>query len=289
MTQFPRPRPAARVSALESWIRSKAQQDGEDVARLRRSIGYVVVSAVLAQMKDNDGAPLFVVKGGVSMLLRFAGRARLSKDFDAAFRRDLDALEAVLSHAPRHAVGPFVVRAIGKPEPIGPTGVFRQTLDIRYGPSGQGFGKVLLEISRAEGQSGDPARLDLVDPWPDITAFGLPPAGPVPCMPVAYQIAQKLHACTEVLRHKDNERFHDLLDLQLLAELLDGEGWRATRLACEETFAARGTHAWPPVVVVYPQWREGYARVAAENGFPIAEIDDARARVEALIARIAAS
>lgn len=51
---------------------------------------------------------------------------------------------------------------------------------------------------------------------------------------VRWQIAQKLHACTERLDDVRNDRFRDLLDLQLLAGLMDDVAWPAVRVACVE-------------------------------------------------------
>jgi len=289
MSSFPKTKVPSRPSVLDSWIGTKAAEDGEDVARLRRNVSYMVVAAVLARLTGIDGTPLFVLKGGVSMQLRFGIRARFSRDYDAVFRRGLDQLEEVLAEAPSHPVGPFIVRPLGKPEPIGPTGALRQTLDVRFGPSQRGWAKVHLEISQAEGHSVEPHELDWLDPLPDLSTFGLDPQGLVPCMPVAYQIAQKIHACTEDLEHKDNERFHDLLDLQLLAEIVDGEAWTVVRAACEEVFTGRRKHTWPPSITLYPEWPTGYAKLASDNGFPIGDIETAIANVETLIARIAAA
>jgi len=38
----------------------------------------------------------------------------------------------------------------------------------------------------------------------------------VPCVAVRWQIAQKLHACTETFEVGENDRFRDLIDLPLL-------------------------------------------------------------------------
>lgn len=102
-----------------------------------------------------------------------------------------------------------------------------------------------------------------------------------------YQIAQKIHACTEVLGHKDNERFTDLLDLLLLQELVTPSDWRSVRQACEEIFTLRGKHAWPPKVTVYSSWLEPFAATAGENRFPITDVDEAATALTSMIASIA--
>jgi hypothetical protein len=59
----------------------------------------MVVSAVLARMRAVDGTPLFILKGGVAMQLRFEHRARTSADIDMIFRRDLALLDSTFADA----------------------------------------------------------------------------------------------------------------------------------------------------------------------------------------------
>ena len=144
-----------------------------------------------------------------------------------------------------------------------------------------------LEVSPVEGRSGDPAAIDYRRPAPDLSVFGLEPQGDVPCLPVRYQIAQKLHACTEATTNKENDRFRDLIDLLLLEELVGEDGWPDVRAACLEVFALRRKHAWPPAVTVFPGWPVAYADLAEVTAFPIRAVADAAAAVARLVDRIA--
>jgi Nucleotidyl transferase AbiEii toxin, Type IV TA system len=143
----------------------------------------MVISAVLSEIIDEEGVPLFVLTGGVAMELRFRTRARASKDYDAAFRRDLAHLEDVLAQSSYNPVGQFVVNA-GAPEPIGPTGAIRLPLKIGYGR--KPWATVMLEVSRAEGGSTPPHEIDYQSPSPDLSIFGFEPQRDVPCLPVRY-------------------------------------------------------------------------------------------------------
>jgi Nucleotidyl transferase AbiEii toxin, Type IV TA system len=283
-TRFPKSRPPANKTALERWVFDKATEDGVVVDRVRRGISFMVVSAVLARLTDEGGIPLFLVKGGVSMQLRFGIRARPSKDYDTAFRQDLSKLEVVLAQAPAHPIGPFRVTA-GAPESIGPTAAVRIDLTIRFGT--KPWGTVPLEVSPAEGSSGVPETIDYVRAAPDLWVFGLEPVGDVPCLPVPYQIAQKLHACTEVLEHKENDRFRDLLDLLLLGELVGDDEWPRVRAACEEVFTLRSRHQWPPQVIVFPGWPDAFAALAREAAFATQDVARAAGLVNAMVKRIA--
>ena len=78
-----------------------------------------------------------------------------------------------------------------------------------------------------------------------------------------HQIAQKLHACTIVNpKTGQNERAHDLVDLQILEqeETIDMAAVAAT---AERLFAARQGHDWPPAVVQYDRWETIYTEAAA--------------------------
>jgi hypothetical protein len=141
-------------------------------------------------------------------------------------------------------------------------------------------------VSPAEGRSGAPAEIDFRGPVPDLSVFGLDPQADIPCLPVRYQIAQKLHACTEPTTHRENDRFRDLIDLVLLAELVEDDAWPAVRAACLEVFALRARHPWPPRVAVLPGWPDPYAIMAGQTRFPIEDVYEAAAEVAALVERI---
>ena len=109
----------------------------------------------------------------------------------------------------------------------------------------------------------------------------------ISCVSVRYQIAQKLHACTEVYTDgRENDRFRDLIDIQLLRDLLDDGAMPSLREACLEIFELRGKHAWPPSVTVWPSWRAGFAAMAREIGFQTEDVDVAAEDLRALISAI---
>jgi hypothetical protein len=89
------------------------------------------------------------------------------------------------------------------------------------------------------------------------TKLGLPEPRPVPVLPVAHQVAQKLHACTGVTREGTNDRAHDLVDLQLLDQEA-GIDLPDTAATARRLFAARKSHPWPPTVRAHPDWPQLY-------------------------------
>jgi hypothetical protein len=106
--------------------------------------------------------------------------------------------------------------------------------------------------------SGLAEAIECATPAPALSVFGLPDGDRVALLPLTYQVAQMLHACTEVRPGRDNDRFRDLVDLLLLEELVAADDVPRLRFACEEVFALRDRTPWPPVVTVYAGWYEPY-------------------------------
>lgn len=122
---------------------------------------------------------------------------------------------------------------------------------------------------------------DIVE-WFD--QLGLPTPDPIPVLAVEHQVAQKLHACTSInARTGQNERAHDLVDLQLLMQ----EGavdFVAIGVTAARLFAARRKQTWPPTVVAYDRWDTIYAEAA--DGLDVLDnLEDAIAWANDLIAR----
>jgi Nucleotidyl transferase AbiEii toxin, Type IV TA system len=77
----------------------------------------------------------------------------------------------------------------------------------------------------------------------------------LPFMPLRYQIAQKLHACSEPSTDEHpNGRARDLVDLDLIEELsVTEDDLPSIRDACVEIFESRQKHG-PPKIVAAPGW-----------------------------------
>lgn len=273
------------TKVIEKWVNDYAREQGVAVNRLQRWIWFMIVLAVLDRARDEDGEPLFLLKGGAAMELRLRLEARTTKDIDTVFREAMESMLERLDAALQEGWGDFTFeRAV--PEAIKDTRSVR--LEIKLSYRGRRWGTVPLEVAPAEGKSGDDVdTLDAIG----IEQFGL--AGPdrVPCLGIRYQIAQKIHACTEPpYEGKDeNPRFHDPMDLILLRDLVAEDGWPAVRRACVDTFETRAKHTWPPELVVYPSWPAAFAALAVEQEFNIADVEEAARQVREMIARIDAA
>jgi hypothetical protein len=107
----------------------------------------------------------------------------------------------------------------------------------------------------------------------------------VPCLDVPYQVAQKLHACTEPLPN-GNDRVRDIVDIWLLEALLEPGDLPSVRTACIDTFRRRQCHAWPPTVSPSPSWTQDYSLLTAEHPDAPPTLDDAIEYLTRLVARI---
>jgi hypothetical protein len=74
------------VSHLQRLIGDHAADRKMPPARLQRWLNAMIVTAVLDRVRDEDGEPIFLLKGSVAMELRLQLRARATGDYDAAFR-----------------------------------------------------------------------------------------------------------------------------------------------------------------------------------------------------------
>ncbi len=277
-------KPPHSVQVLQRWVGDLARQDGIAPARLQRWISFMVVAGLLDHARDENLDPLFVLKGGAAMELRLGLRARATKDFDATFRHAVLNMVEHLDAALRRGHGDFTATRT-QLEPIAETRA--QRVDIKLAYRGRSWATVQLEIAVAEGQAG--REIDRL-PGKPLDALGLEAPTEVPCVSLRYQIAQKLHACTETpADERSNDRFRDLIDLLLLEELIEDGDWGGLRAACQEIFELRDMHPWPPVVVVFEGWSDTYPALAAEVGFPISDVTEAAERVQRLIGRIAAA
>jgi hypothetical protein len=273
--------PPHNASTLTRWLDESAAASGVATGRLRRRLGFMILAAILDSARDDDdGQPLFLVKGGVAMELRTGGAARATKDFDTALRADPADLARDLDPALRKGFGDFTA-ARTEIEPVRDTGALRCEIKIAY--RNKPVVTVPFEIAYAEAGLGD--EVDHV-PALSLAHLGLDGPATVACIAIRWQIAQKLHACTEHTYDRANDRFRDLLDLQILGDLIADDGWPGVRTACIDVFEGRAKHPWPPEITIPEAWHEGYRTMAEGLGFAVSDVADAAAVVRQIVARI---
>ena len=279
-------RPAGDLAGLQRWIASWADASGEPVGRLSRRVGVMVLAAMLDRVRDEEGTHRFAVKGGSAMELRYVSKARVSRDVDLLFRGALTEVHELLVTAVTAGWSGFSGRVLDPSLldiPWGDTAGLRFQTKLTY--RGKPFSTLILEVVTSPSTDLELiASLSLVE-------VGLKPPLRVPCLALVQQVAEKLHACTDPLDgERTNERASDLMDLILMEELsLAGSNLRAARAACVDLFARRDSHPWPPVLSVQPSWQAQWANLVDGYSFHVRGIDEAVARVNALIASIDAA
>ena len=186
-------------------------------------------------------------------------RARATKDIDVVLQHvDADLARTLEGAMSGEAYQGFTFRRKGEPLLLD-NGAVNLKLAVSYLSSA--WTTIAVDIARAE--PGE-AEIEWLPAIPLTNAFGI--TGPVdlPCLPLRFHIAQKLHGMTLPPRaRRRNERFRDLIDLLLIEELVTD--YTRLRKACEMVFGSRGTHVWPPPLAVPPYWLEPFARLAADR------------------------
>lgn len=264
-----------KVADLERLIDRWARENPEDLetprtgtpstsGRLRRLIGVIAVAGALDGLRDDSGKERFVIKGGSAMEIRFGFQARLSKDLDAAFRGELKECFALIADALETGWSGFT-GIIGEPEEITRVSVIPhpRRVDVKLSYQGKRFVTIPLEVSAAEASSIDqPENASIAI---DISPVQIDAPETVALMPVRYQVAQKLHACTERFDQGENKRVRDLADIMLLRELVTTEDLASVKGACVEIFGHRQKHPWPPTIVAEPGWAVAWEALANDE------------------------
>jgi hypothetical protein len=279
----------SNLRALRDRLTAVAKREGIVFGRLQQHVGVLVVAQFMNLAADGDGLRCSWSRVGASLELRRGiPQSRTSKDLDAVVRGDVDTVHERLAEAGADGWEGFTA-VFTAPVPFEVPGLVanphRFTAKISY--QGKPFVSVPIEISPIEAGNAD--EFDTVSS-DALTLVGLSESVAVPCMTLPWQIAQKIHACTEpVDAPRTNDRARDLVDLQLLEALTVDEPLADTEAACRAVFEARDKHEWPPVVTAQANWDVIYIRAleGLEDIGIAGSLDDALARVQSFIDRIA--
>lgn len=251
----------------------------ETQARIQRRIALVAIAAMLDSAHKPDGEPLFVVKGGSALELRYESQARATRDIDLEFAGTLDEIHRTVVTCVDAGWSGFSGRVLD-PQPLSiPWGsVTGQRLTVRLTYVDRAFANIPLEIVTSKSPEMEYVHSLRLDP------VGLPSPDPIPCLSLPYQVAEKLHACTDPLDgERVNDRVSDLMDLILIKDLSPNLDLSMTRRACVIVFAERATHPWPPVVSFSQRFDQLWNALVVDTGFSITNLTDAAERVNSLI------
>lgn len=243
----------------------------------------VMANAIVAQMLP-DG----LVKGGSAIKMRLGdGATRYTTDLDIARASTIEEfaseLDAALKSGWEGFAGSLVAGRRANPKGV-PAQYVMQPFQVKLSYNTKPWMTVDLEVGHNEiGDAETPDFIVPADANEVLQTLGFPAIGPVPVMPLKFQIAQKLHAVSAL----GNERAHDLIDLQLIAEAYGGD-YADVKATCKRLFAYRKMQTWPPVVKAGSDWETLYSR-QLPAGDLLRTVDEAVAWANELIARIDAS
>ena len=158
--------------------------------------------------------------------------------------------------------------------------------------------RIQVEVAFPEGSIADVTERF---PAPRLGYFGVHPAAELAGITLAYQVGQKLHACSDPHQPPrfNNNRVRDIVDLLLIRDAFYAQptDLGPLRVAVEDVFAARAAEAtdlglpsrmWPPLIVSNPLWEDEYDRPATEVRISYS-LDDAIRQVNQWVEQIRTS
>lgn len=90
------PKRPKTVNRLQRLITEWERESGQPVRRLNLRVASMMLAGALRRAVDDDGAVVFVTRGGVAMELRAGEKARVTGDVDLILRGDPESLLAHL-------------------------------------------------------------------------------------------------------------------------------------------------------------------------------------------------
>jgi hypothetical protein len=253
---------------LEKRLARVAREEGIDQERLRHWVSFLALCGVLERALAENVLNTYYLKGGVAMELRFAQRARATKDLDLGMEGTRSSRFETLAEVLRLGFDQFTFRVKAQTRHMEMADTVRVQVAIQY----QTRSWQTIEVDLGPANIG---HVDLVEPRVQgLADLGIPMVSPVRCLGLADQVAQKLHACTGPAA---TGRARDILDI-LLIDILGALNYPETAEVARRVFKQRGTHAFPPEFVMPAEWRPEIEAMASEYDFPLKTSSDIEQR-----------
>ncbi len=278
------PKRPKTVNRLQQLITEWERESGQPVRRLNLRVASMMLAGALRRAVNDDGAVVFVTRGGVAMELRAGEKARVTGDVDLVLRGDPESLLAHLDASLADDYEEFSFER-NEPQPLELRPHVRR-IRVKVAFRTKPFMTLIVEVAPVEAGGDEIEEIAAHD----LSTIGLDGPDIIPVLAVRWQIAQKLHAVTEPPPRPggENPRYWDLIDLQLL-QALTSENLAPVKDACRRIFAARDQQHWPPQITTYPDWSDRYAAMASSLDMPIVDLDEAINVIHAFIYAIDAS
>ncbi|ALJ19733.1 nucleotidyl transferase AbiEii/AbiGii toxin family protein [Microbacterium sp. No. 7] len=269
-------RTPASARVLEQWVHQASAVIGTNVARTGWILASTIVVAVLQRALGHDQQPLFLLKGGVYLERRLGASARATRDVDTLFRGSADELVRALDEALAQPWGPVTlsrspIQMIDAPRVVKP-----RRFDVLLSLRGVTWRRIQVEVAFDDGHIREHS--DRIAA-PSTDFFGIQTPDALVGIAMAYQVAQKLHACSDPHEPPTfvNDRVRDLVDLLSIkhAYYPTPGSLDVVREAALDVFQARAAEAgqigmrlrlWPPTIVANPLWASTFATPAEQAG-----------------------
>ncbi|MGB4779081.1 nucleotidyl transferase AbiEii/AbiGii toxin family protein [Microbacterium sp.] len=266
----------ASARVLDQWVHQASAALGTTVARTGWILASTIVVAALQRALGQDQQPLFLLKGGVYLERRLGASARATRDVDTLFRGSADEFVLALDEALAQPWGPVTlsrspIQTIDAPRIVKP-----RRFDILLALRGVTWRRVQVEVAFDDGHIREHS--DRIAA-PSTDFFGIQTPDALIGIAMAYQVAQKLHACTDPHEPPTfvNDRVRDLVDLLLIkhAYYPTPGSLDAVRAAAIDVFQSRAAEAaqvgrhprlWPPTIVTNPLWANTFETPAEQAG-----------------------
>ncbi len=252
-----------RTERLEKRLARVAREQGVDQERLRRWVSFLALCGVLERAMQEGTLGRYYLKGGVAMELRFAERARATKDLDLGIEGSRLSRLQTLSNVLRLGFDQFTFRLKARTRDMEQADTIRVEVAVSYRTRAW----QTIEVDLGPATAG---QIDLIDPHVHgLAELAIPVTSPVRCLALPDQVAQKLHACTGPTAAG---RARDVLDI-LLIDAMGSLNYSETARAALRIFQERATHSFPPAFVMAAEWRNELEAMAADLDFPIKSSD----------------
>lgn len=162
--------------------------------------------------------PLFLLKGGVYLERRLPAGSRATKDVDTLFRGSLSEFTDALDLTLAQPCGPIALTRTEIATIDAPRQVKPRRFDVLLAIRGITWRRIQVEVAFGDGRIGERAERM---PAPQAGFFGIATPPELVGIAMDYQVAQKLHACTDPheLPDMQNDRVRDIVDLNLIRDI----------------------------------------------------------------------
>jgi hypothetical protein len=252
--------PEAFRVALEQRLLARSREGAFSLPRLRKAVVFDRYLARLLVVAPDR----WLIKGGVALDLRYGAKARMTKDMDLGHQQAEEDATADLMAAAALGLGDFfrfTARRTTKLDNL------QDGVAVRYQISsvlaGRRFEDVQVDVGLRSSIAVGSDRV----PGTDLLTFADIERIEIPALPLAFHVAEKLHAYTQTFHdQRRNTRAKDLVDLILIRSTA---AFAAIQLrdAIQTGFSGRDSQPIPTALPLPPAiWEERYRALAADVG-----------------------